>query len=394
MTANVEAKTIIRIPTYHAERRKKMGTINLEKNIIDPKMMDKLVKKIKVKNVFNADVEVTNNSPLQMIGKGRQGAVFQYTDDICVKVFGNQEDCDREYYALSLGQHTNLFPKVHAKGKLYIAMDFVKGVDLREYLQSQPLTEELSAKLIQMLIVFKEIGYERIDHHKRQIYLQEDGSLKVIDVARTVWRDRVYPYPRKLLNSLGNDNKGIFLSHVQALSPELYEEWLHYIHMEELSREIYQVILNEVPDEQTKEEKKQALKEESNKLLTLGDEKNYVVLLEGLMHKVFKEEWVKTMLARGEDPEKVIEEIDKYWDERELASIRVIEKSSKTENKKHKKAKFEGFPERKSRSGTKTKSDSKSNSKSKSTKSSKSGQNIGKKAGSGRKQYIGAKRPA
>ena len=42
-------------------------------------------------------------------------------------------------------------------------------------------------KLIQMLITFKEIGYERIDHHKRQIYIQSDGSLKVIDVARTVW---------------------------------------------------------------------------------------------------------------------------------------------------------------------------------------------------------------
>ena len=81
------------------------------------------------------------------------------------------------------------------KGPLYIAMDFISGIDVREYLQSQPLTEELSMKLIQMLITFKEIGYERIDHHKRQIYIQSDGSLKVIDVARTVWRDRVYPYP-------------------------------------------------------------------------------------------------------------------------------------------------------------------------------------------------------
>ena len=114
-------------------------------------------------------------------------------------MFGNTEDCEREYYALSLGQHTNLFPKVYDKGPLYIAMDFIRGVDLREYLQSQPLTEELSMKLIQMLITFKEIGYERIDHHKRQIYIQSDGNLKVIDVARTVWRDRVYPYPRKLL---------------------------------------------------------------------------------------------------------------------------------------------------------------------------------------------------
>ena len=272
------------------------------------------MKQIEVKNLINADVEVVNNSPLVMLGKGRQGAVFQITEDICVKVFGNQEDCDREHYALSLGQQTNLFPKIHAKGPLYIAMDIIRGVDVREYLQSQPLTEELSAKLIDMLITFKTIGYERIDHHKRQIYIQPDGNLKVIDVARTVWRDRVYPYPRKLLNSLGDENKAVFLSHVQEMAPELYQEWLHYIRMEELSHQIYQTLLPQKPDKET-------VKNLSKKLLTTEDEEKYVLQLQGLVHKVFKEEWVKTMLARGKDPEAVMEKIDKYWDELEQSRV-------------------------------------------------------------------------
>ena len=263
------------------------------------------MEEIKVTNLVNADVEVVNHSPLTMMGKGRQGAVFQFSDEICVKVFGNTEDCEREHYALTLGQHTNLFPKVYAKGPLYIAMEIIKGVDLREYLQSHPLTEELSMKLIDMLIIFKEIGYERIDHHKRQIYLQPDGDLKVIDVARTVWRDRVYPYPRKLLNSLGEEYKELFLSHVQALSPELYEEWKHYIQMEEMSRQIYQVLLKNPS-------KKEKLKDLSNQLLTTNEEQIYVAQLEGLVHKVFKEEWVKTMLARGTDPDVVMEKIDKH----------------------------------------------------------------------------------
>ncbi|GHH96872.1 hypothetical protein [Neobacillus kokaensis] len=355
---------------------------------MDTEKLRKWTKKIKVTNLINADVEVVNNSPLKLIGKGRQGAVFRYSDDICVKVFGNQEDCDREHYALSLGQHTNLFPKIHAKGKLYIAMDFVRGVDLREYLQSQPLTEELSDKLIKMLIVFKEIGYERIDHHKRQIYLQEDGSLKVIDVARTVWRDRVYPYPRKLLNSLGDDNKEIFLSHVQALSPQLYEEWLHYIRMEELSREIYQLILNETPDEEKKKEKKKSLKTESDKLLTRDDEKNYVLLMEGLMHKVFKEEWVKTMLARGEDPDKVMEEIDNYWDERELESMGIKVASSKSDQNKNTR-RYTGFRESRSQSSTKSYKQSKSKSKDKDLKKE---IKVKYNDENGRKKYTGSKK--
>lgn len=276
---------------------------------MDTQYLQKCVKKIKVQNVVNADVEVTNTSPLKMMGKGRQGAVFQLTDNICVKVFGNEEDCDREYYALSLGQNRDLFPKVHAKGPLYIAMDIINGVDLREYLQSQSLTRELSAKLIELLITFKEIGYERIDHHKRQIYVQPDGSLKVIDVARTVWRDRVYPYPRKLLTSLGEDNKGLFLTYVQEMAPELYEEWKHYIEMEELSRQIYQNVLSEY-----KSSRKDRLKKQSKIMLTTNDDQTYAASLEGLVHKVFKDEWVKTMLALGYDPDDVMDKIDDYWD--------------------------------------------------------------------------------
>ncbi|MEH7417607.1 hypothetical protein V7266_20270, partial [Neobacillus drentensis] len=274
---------------------------------MDTNQLEKWIKKIKVRNLENADVEVENKSPLVMLGKGRQGAVFQITDDICVKVFGNEEDCDREHYALSLGQQTGLFPQIHAKGRLYVAMDIIRGVDLREYLLSQPLTPELSSKLIEMLITFKEIGFQRIDHHKRQIFIQPDGNLKVIDVARTVWRDRVYPYPRKLLTSLGEENKDIFLVHVQEMAPELYAEWEHYMRMEDMSRSIMQNLLPENND-------KQKVKELSKQLLSTNDEAKYINQLEGLVQKVFKEEWVKVMLARGADPEKVMEKIDEYME--------------------------------------------------------------------------------
>lgn len=267
--------------------------------------LDKWIKKIKVRNMINADVEVVNRSPLMMIGKGRQGAVFQISEDVCVKVFGNMEDCEREYHALSLGQHTHLLPRIFAKGSLYIAMEMVKGVDLREYLQSQPLTRELSHKLIKMLITFKKIGFERIDHHKRQIFLQPDGNLKVIDVGRTVWRDRVYPYPRKLLTSLGEENKQLFLNHVQKMAPKLYKEWKYYMRMEEISRQLYQVLLKHPPEIDK-------LRKQIQILLTTNDEEKHINQLENLVRKVFKEEWIKTMLAQGYAPEEVMKKIDEY----------------------------------------------------------------------------------
>ncbi|WP_338451279.1 hypothetical protein R4Z09_05180 [Niallia oryzisoli] len=294
---------------------------------MDIKDFETFANKIKVRNIENEDVEVVNYSPLVMMGKGRQGAVFQYSDDICIKVFGNEEDCEREHYALSLGQHTDLFPKVYAKGPLFIAMEIIKGVDLREYLQSQPLTEELSLKLIDLLITFKEIGYERIDHHKRQIFILPEGNLKVIDVARTVWRDRVYPYPRKLLTSLGKENKETFLSHVQALHPELYSEWTHFIEMEEQARQICQKIMNESTD-------KGKLKDKSKKLLTTNDETVYSNQLESLVHKVFKEEWVKAMLVKGYDPDKVMDIIDEHIEKKMMQENKILQEKKMMQEKK------------------------------------------------------------
>ncbi|ARK28848.1 hypothetical protein [Halalkalibacter krulwichiae] len=248
------------------------------------KEIKNLVEDIEVQNFEDEDVSVINNSSLEMIGKGRQGAVFKINDEMCMKVYGDVDDCEREYYAMSLGQHTSLLPKIYCKGENFIVMEMVYGVDLREYMQSQPLTEKLSHELIRMLITFKEIGYERIDHHKRQIYLQDDGSLKVIDVGRTVWRNRTYPYPRKLLQSLGNEYRAMFIEHVKVVAPELYEEWDYYIQMEGISAKLYGVIENK---EQADLEQ---LKEDTNKLLSTKDPDMHYKGLLNLIRKVVKEQ--------------------------------------------------------------------------------------------------------
>ncbi|GED15142.1 hypothetical protein AM501_13485 [Aneurinibacillus migulanus] len=270
------------------------------------------LKKIKVINQEQADVEVENPTSLTMIGKGRQGAVFQIDENTCAKVYGNPEDCEREHYALSLGQETGLFPRIYSKGQNYIVMEMVRGIDLREYLQSQPLTKELSLKLIEMLVTFQQIGFDRIDHHKRQIYLQQDGTLKVIDVGRTVWRDRTYPYPRKLLTSLGDEYKELFLSHVREMNPKLYAEWQHYMEMEESARHMFKTLFSK-----RLEDAEGIAIELSESLLTVDDQKKHYAKLEGLVRKVFKEEWIKVLVLQGRDPEKVKGKIDAFLEKQE-----------------------------------------------------------------------------
>ncbi|WP_138416117.1 hypothetical protein [Aquibacillus sediminis] len=246
------------------------------------KKVSKLAKKIKVQGFDDEDVSVENNSGLEMIGKGRQGAVFKLNDDVCMKIYGEIDDCNREYHAMMLGKKTDLLPDVYCKGTNFITMEMVYGVDLREYLQSQPLTKELSFKLIELLQTFKKIGYERIDHHKRQIFLQDDGSLKVIDVGRTIWRNRTYPYPRKLLKSLGPTTSEVFLSHVKEVAPELHDEWRNYMEMDEKARELTKKVMEEI------EVKPKKIK--TKKMLTSDKENTYNYHLEQLVRKVVKEE--------------------------------------------------------------------------------------------------------
>lgn len=148
----------------------------------------------------------------------------------------------------------------------------------------------------------------------------------MIDVARTIWRDRVYPYPRKLLTSLGETHKETFLSHVKAISPELLEEWNYYMRMEELAKEIYPLLLEGGKT-------KKIVKDLSGRLLTKDDKEN-AQNLANLMHKVFKEEWVKTMLARGENPDEVMQKIDEHWDALEQKQQQPVVEESKTRQQK------------------------------------------------------------
>ncbi|MEH7385231.1 hypothetical protein V7147_07460 [Bacillus sp. JJ1521] len=265
---------------------------------VDCKEVKKILKNISVQANEGAEVTVVNNnSSLKMIGKGVHGAVFQVNDDVCVKVYGEEDVCARELYALNLGQKTSLFPKVFCSGPKYIAMEMVYGIDLREYLQSQPLTKHLSEKLIHLLTTYKEIGLERIDHHKRHIFVQDDGNLKVLDVGTTVWRNRVYPYPRKLINSLGNQYKEMFLEHVKEMAPQLFEEWKKYMDMEKYATALHERYFAQ------KDVKLKKLNKEEKVLLTEKNE--WDSKIDDLVRKVHKEQWIKALTARGMDIENV-----------------------------------------------------------------------------------------
>lgn len=161
----------------------------------------------------------------KLIGRGADGAVFQLSDDRCVKVFGNEQTKALELNALQVGQPSTVIPRLYEDGLNYIVMEYVNGISLPQYLKKEKqLPEAIAAKILAMLEELNKVGFDRCDTEVRHILFNEDMDIRVIDLKRAF--GSVRSTPTKLLKGL--KKKGYleeFLKHVNNLNPTLYKEW-------------------------------------------------------------------------------------------------------------------------------------------------------------------------
>lgn len=175
-----------------------------------------------------AGVQIKNPTDMPLIGYGHQGAVFGIDDARCVKIYRNEDVAARELRALQMGQEAGICPEIYGWGDRWIAMEMIKTPSLETYVLSNPLTPELTQRLLRLIDTFKEIGYTRLDHAARHIYLMPDDKLKVIDVVHSVKpHGELKRLPTKLLKGLGQ-HAATFLRHVRSIRPNLYWRWVRH----------------------------------------------------------------------------------------------------------------------------------------------------------------------
>nr|WP_133628803.1 hypothetical protein [Fonticella tunisiensis] len=163
---------------------------------------------------------------LKFIGKGMQGSVYKIDDNKCIKIFESEKICKQEVDTLNMAQGNPHFPRIFSWGKNFIVREYVDGIELDKYLKENPLTLDLSEKMVRLYEAMVEVGYKRCDAILFHIFLTKDGSLRMIDTARMMKKTVVYPkIMMEELDKLGY--KDIFLSHVKMLRPSLYELWKH-----------------------------------------------------------------------------------------------------------------------------------------------------------------------
>lgn len=160
----------------------------------------------------------------QFLGKGHNGIVYSLPKNRIIKIFKDPKVCKKEYNILKKVNKSKFFPKVYDYGTYYIVREYVAGYRLDKYIKKNGMSKDISLSLISLLKEFKKLKFKKLDIRCKDLYLQENLSIKVIDPKNNYSKKVVYPrHLMKGLNKLGVLEE--FLEVVKDTDPKNYKLW-------------------------------------------------------------------------------------------------------------------------------------------------------------------------
>lgn len=177
--------------------------------------------------MVNIKLNHINLKDLTLLGKGTQGKVYLLDSQKCIKVFKREKDCNNEIKTLLMAQGDHHFPKLYEFGTNYIIREYIKGIELNEYLLKENLTAEISAKLVELYESIVKVGYLRRDTAIFHILITPSFELKLIDTAKAMKKKT--SVPSLLISGLDDiGHKEDFFNFLKANRPDLYKHWIKY----------------------------------------------------------------------------------------------------------------------------------------------------------------------
>lgn len=160
----------------------------------------------------------------KFLGKGHNGVVYMLPDGKVIKICFDPISCKKEYLILKRVNNNKHFPRVYCMLGNYMIRDYVDGVTLPRYIKSYGLDRDLAIKIINLFEEFKKLKFLKEDIRCKDIMVQPDGSLMVIDPKKFYSKKRDFPrHLSKGLSKLGVLN--FFISVVKEEKPGLYKQW-------------------------------------------------------------------------------------------------------------------------------------------------------------------------
>lgn len=161
---------------------------------------------------------------LKFIGQGTQGKVYFLPPNKVIKLFHSMHSCKDQLFILQCARNSRFFPKVYNHDDYSIVMDFVPGVNLREYLKDNRLSKKLAFELVELICEFERLGFTRLDIRAAHIFVQDDESVIAIDPRKSFQIVQRYPVSiLKVLKKYGALNK--FFSLIRYRYSDKYYEW-------------------------------------------------------------------------------------------------------------------------------------------------------------------------
>lgn len=160
----------------------------------------------------------------QLLGEGHNGIVYEVPGNKAIKIFTNKNVCKSEAEILYKVKKSKYFPKIYKNGEYYILRDMVNGKRLDDYIKENGLDQQLIYNLYRLINEFKSLKFTKLDARCRDIYVDKNQRIKVIDPKQCY--KRKVDYPRHLMKGLdGIDVLEEFLRVIYIIDKRRGEEW-------------------------------------------------------------------------------------------------------------------------------------------------------------------------
>lgn len=160
----------------------------------------------------------------EFLGKGNNGVVYRIDEQKIIKIFNEEKVCKKELAILKASSKCASFPQVYGYGDFFIIRDFVEGIRLDKYLSNNLINREIVQSIVELIRDFKRLHYKKLDIRCKDLYVQKDFSLRVIDPKNNY--SKTMDYPRHLMKGIyKRDQIGYFFFFLQQIDYELCDKW-------------------------------------------------------------------------------------------------------------------------------------------------------------------------
>lgn len=160
----------------------------------------------------------------KLLGEGHNGIVYEVPGNKAIKIFTSKKVCKSEAEILYKVKKSKYFPNIYKRGEFYILREMIYGKRLDYYIEENGLNQNLIYNIYVLIKEFKYLKFTKLDARCRDIYVNKDESLKVIDPKQCY--KRKVDYPRHLMKGLEGINcLEIFLNGIDSIDKKIAKEW-------------------------------------------------------------------------------------------------------------------------------------------------------------------------